>query len=156
VILPTLAAALATRWASVSALVALEAQVSRGAPLARILEPGNYLFAEYDGTPDSTADSRFAASPADLAATSIQESGEIVCSAMAQRGDGDMAACEADALAMVGAVIADLAADRTVGGVVHNAEVTTGSASQLQNGQGVAVIVPFTVAYFGTYAASAA
>jgi len=156
VILPTLSAALVTRWSSLSALVAVEAQVSRGAPLGGFSEPGNYLAAEFDGTPDSTADSRFEPKPADLAGTTIREDGEIVCSAVAQTGDQDMGACEAQALAMVGAVMADLASDRTVGGVCHNAEITTGSPSQLQNGAGIAVVVPFTVTYFGTYAASAA
>jgi hypothetical protein len=155
-ILPTLAAALVTRWSALADLVTIEAQVSRGAPVGGFSGPGNYLMVEYDGTPDSTSDSRFDIAPADMAATSLQETGEIVCSAIAQTGNADISACEAQALAMVGEVIADLAADRTVSGVVHNATVTTGAPSQLQNAAGIAVVVPFTVAYFGTYAASAA
>lgn len=155
-ILPTLSAALVTRWSALADLVTAQTQVSRGAPVGGFSEAGNYLAVEYDGTPDSTADSRFETAWTDMAATSLQETGEIVCSAISQTGDADIGACEAQAFALIGEVVADLASDRTVGGVVHNATVTTGSASQLQTRDGIAVVVPFTVAYFGTYAASAA
>lgn len=156
-ILPTLAAALVTRWSALSPLVAAGVQVRRGAPVGGF-GPGNWLMVEYDGRPDSEADSRFDWNFTDLAGTSVEERGEITCSSMSQSGDTaeELAAREVQALAQLGACIADLASDRTAGGVVMNAQIISGSATQLQNTQGIAVVVPFVVAYYGTYAASAA
>ncbi len=156
-ILPTFAAALVTRWSALTPLVAASVVVRRGAPFGDT-GPGNWLMIEFDGRPDSEADSRFETTWTDLAGTSIEERGEISCCSVSQTGDGpeDIAAREVQALAQVGACIADLAADRTAGGVVHAAQITSGSPTQMQNRDGIAVVVPFVVTYFATYAASAA
>jgi hypothetical protein len=151
--LAAIADALVARWSVLPALA--DVDVRRGAPIGG-LAAGEFVLVEFDGTPDSTADSRFETAWSDLAGTSIEERGEITCSSVAQTGDNDLAATEAQAIAQMNAVIADLAADRTVNGQVHSASVVTGNAQQLQNGQGVAVVVPFIVAYFATYPADEA
>jgi hypothetical protein len=153
--LASLADGLVSVWAALPALTGDNVDVRRGAPIGGI-SAGRFVLVEFDGRPDSTADSRFEATWADLAATSIEERGEITCSSVAQTGDSDIAACETQAMAQLNAVRTSLAADRTVGGRVHSASITTGAVTQLQNSQGIAVVIPFTVAYFATYAASAA
>lgn len=154
-ILPVFANLLVNDWAPLPSFVANEVQVVRGAPVGG-LGPGNWVFVEWDGRPDAEADARVETTFTNLAATSIAENGEITCSSVSQSGNVDIAAQEAQALAQVGACIARLNADRTVGGIVHNAYIATATATQLQNRDGIAVVVPFTVAYFATYAASAA
>lgn len=149
--LAVIAAQLVVRWSALPALA--DVDVRRGAPIGG-LPAGAYLVVEFDGTPESTADSRFETVWSDLAGTSIEERGEIICSSVAQTGDSDLAATEAQAVAQMNACIADLATDRTVNGQCHAAMVTAGTATQLQNSQGVAVVVPFVVSYFATYAAA--
>jgi hypothetical protein len=152
--LSSLAAGLVSVWAALPALTGDSVDVRRGGPIGG--DALRFVLVEFDGRPDSTADARCETRPADLAGTSIEETGEITCSSVAQIGEDDIAAAETQAEAQLNALITSLAADRTVGGRVHNAFITTAAPAQFQNGQGVAVVIPFTVAYFATYAASAA
>lgn len=149
--LDDLANAMVQRWLLLPGFVAPDADtkrvdVRRGAPVSGIGATRS-LWVEFDGTPDATQNSEFVREPLDLAGTRHREVGQIQCSAIAQTGDDDVAAMEAQALALVEACDADLRSDLTVGGTVWHAMLVSGNAQQLKNERGVAVLVPFTVAY---------
>lgn len=154
--LPGFCAGLEARWSGLAALTALGTRVDRHPPLGAQMPAGDWLIAEFSGDPQATADARAQFTPNNMAGDSIREDGEVDCVSLAQSGGKDVAASEAQAFAQIAAVVADLATDKTVGGLVQNAFVTAGEATSYQNAGGVAVVVPFTVTYYTTYTASAA
>lgn len=101
----------------------------------------------HDGEPDSNAVNTFEQSWTDLACTRREETGLVWCAAVSQSGDVEMQPRRDRALALVAACEASLLADLTLGGVVYSAQLAAGSARQLQNSGGAAVVAPFTVAY---------
>lgn len=145
-VIPALAPALVTRWAALPALVAVNAEVRRGAPVGGI-DLDRLVAVEFDGAPEARENARFVQDWIDMACTRRRETGELMCTALAQTGDDDVDVMEQSAFALFAACAADLQSDLTVGGLVWSQHVVAGSAQQLQNERGVAVLVPFTVAY---------
>lgn len=76
---------------------------------------------------------------------SRQESSDVVCMASSWGGDTDLAARRDRADALLDAVDVELAADRTLGGVVAMAEVTSHVWDQYQTKGGCQVTVQFTI-----------
>lgn len=150
--LDALAAALVQRWTVLPTLAALELQskapvVRRGAPVGGLGDATALVLVEFDATPEARENARFEQEWLDLACTRRRELGELLCTAVAQTGDDDIAAMESHAFALLAACVDDLKSDLTVGGVVWSQHVVNGSAQQFKNERGVAVIVPFTIAY---------
>lgn len=144
-----LAAALVARWATLPAFVEDVddvVDVRRGTPTGG-MGARRVVAVEFDGDPEARDNGRFVRDWLDLACTRQRETGELMCTALAQTGDTDVGAMETMALALVEACSADLQTDLTVGGVVWSQQVVAGTAQQLQNARGVVVVVPFTVAY---------
>lgn len=144
-----LAAALAARWAVLPAFVSDVddvVDVRRGAPVSGI-GALRMVAVEFDGNPEARDNGRFTRDWLDMACTRQREVGELMCTALAQTGDDDVGSMETMAFALVDACRADLAGDLTVGGIVWTQSIVAGSAQQLQNERGVAVVVPFAVAY---------
>lgn len=151
-ILDDVADALLARWTTAAIAVDPDVVVRRGAPVGGGFGPGLFVVVEFDGRPDASEDSRFERTWIDLACTRQREDGEVTCTVIAQSGDsGDEALADAEraTLALLDACDADLRADMTVGGVAWSARITRGAAAQMKNEGGVAVLVPFTVAYSG-------
>jgi len=151
-VVPALSAALVARWQVLPALQAITVQgaspiVGLGVPVGGLGDPGAWLRVEFDGSPDARENARWSREWLDLACTRQREVGELVCTAAAQTGDDDVPAMEVVAHQLVDACVADLKSDLTVGGIVWSQYVASGSAQQLKTTAGVAVIVPFTVAY---------
>jgi hypothetical protein len=144
-----LGTALVTRWSALGPLQALDdrgVRVVRGAPIGGI-GPGKWVLVEFDGSPDARENARWQRDWLDLACTRQRELGEVTCSVVAQTGAADIDVMQTAAAAMLDACVADLRSDLTVGGILWSQQVTQGSAHQLKNEAGVAVLIPFTVAY---------
>lgn len=147
--LDALAAALVTRWAALPVFIDDPdnlVDVRRGAPVGGI-GSRRLVAVEFDGSPEARDNGRFTRTWLDLACTRQQETGELMCSAIAQTGDDDITAMESMALDLVAACDGDLRSDLSVGGLVWSQQVVSGTAQQVKNERGVAVLVPFTVAY---------
>lgn len=102
-----------------------------------------------DGDSESDAESSFTQAPANLDGSRRIEVGEIVCAAIAQSGSTTVETQRTKALTLLmHACEAAINADRTLGGIVFNLEVVSGSARTIQNEKGSAVTAPFTVRYW--------
>jgi hypothetical protein len=145
-IIDDLAPALVERWALLPAATEWDAEVVRGLPVDG-LGVKNIILVELDGDPSARDNSTFTQDPIDMTMTRYRELGEIRCTALAQTGSKDLDRMSRVASQLAAACAADLVEDMTVGGIVWSARVTQGSAQQVKNDRGVAVIVPFTVAY---------
>jgi hypothetical protein len=114
-----------------------------------VTSPGDadLVIVGHDATPDSTADVTVEQSYVDLACTRRQETGEVVCCVVSQTGDTDLNARRSAAFVLLAACEAALVADMTLGGLVRSAQFDRGTARQMQNQAGSAVVASFTVAY---------
>jgi hypothetical protein len=101
----------------------------------------------HDASPDGDAEIGVEQEWADLAATSRYERGSVPCTVLSQSGDVDIPGRRARAMELLAACETALRADRTLGGLVMVAQVSTAGAHQYLNGDGTAVVVPFTVTY---------
>jgi hypothetical protein len=148
-----LTSALEDRWRELAPLQALaldpggKVTVARGAPIGGLAGRGLWAFAGWDGRPEAQEDARFTRTPLDMSYSRFREDGTVVCSVIAQSGGDDLAAMASAADAAVNAIVADQVADFTYGGVVRSSVLQSAASTSLKNGQGVAVLVPFTVAY---------
>ncbi len=114
-----------------------------------VTSPGDtdWVIVGHDATPDSIADMTVDQSWVDLACTRRQETGEVVCCVLSQTGDTDLQVRRARAFVLLAACETAVAADMTLGGVVTSAQFARGTARQMQNKLGSAVVASFTVAY---------
>ena len=102
-----------------------------------------------DGDPESDAESSFTQAPANLDGSRRVEIGEIVCAAIAQSGSTTVETQRTRALSLLtSACEAAINVDPTLGGIVFNLEVISGSARTIQNEKGSAVTAPFIVRYW--------
>lgn len=145
-VIDDLCAALVARWQVLPGLVEFGARVERGVPVGGIGQ-GRWVIVEFDGSPDARDNARWQREWLDLACTRQRELGEVMCTVVAQTGGDNISAMSTDAAAMLDLCVADLRTNLTVGGIVWSQQVTSGTEQQLKNEAGVAVLVPFTVAY---------
>jgi hypothetical protein len=145
-VIPALAARLVERWSALPIALEREVDVRRGLPV-KGLGARQMILVEFDGDPDARENSTYVQAWIDMACTRKQEVGEIRCTALAQTGDTDIGRMSQLAGELAAACSADLITDITAGGIVWSAAATSGTAQQVKNDDGVAVIVPFTVAY---------
>jgi hypothetical protein len=101
----------------------------------------------HDATPDADNVITIEQEWADLACSSRYERGSVPCCVIAQTGDVDVAGRRARALQILAACETALRADRLLGGAVMTAQLSAGEVHQFQNGDGSAVVAPFTVTY---------
>lgn len=151
-VVAALGSALVTRWAALPALTALELQgkaprVNRGRPVGGLGDSPAWVLVEFDGRPDAETNASWTREWLDMACTRQRELGQLMCTVAAQTGDDDVDTMEAHAHLLLDACTQDLKSDLTVGGILWSQNVQAGSAQQLKNSKGVAVIVPFAVAY---------
>lgn len=145
-VIPALTARLVERWSDLPLVREREVDVRHGVPVGG-LGAHQMILVEFDGDPDARENSTYAQDWLDMACTRKREVGEIRCTALAQTGDTDIARMSRLAGELAAACAADLVSDITAGGIVWSVTAVSGSAQQVKNDDGVAVIVPFTVAY---------
>lgn len=121
-------------------------EVADGPPVEA---PGavDLVFVGHDQSPDADSVITIGQEWANLACTSRYETGEIPCCVLSQTGDTDIAARRARAMQLLAACEVRLRADLSLGGVVMTSQMTSAVAHEYQNGDGSAVVVPFTVTY---------
>lgn len=115
-------------------------------PVTGAADPDLLLVGD-DGDPESSIASTYEQQWTNLACTTRQEVGEVMCAAISQSGDTDMQARRDRVFGWVAACENSLRADITLGGVVASAHLIRGSARPVQNDRGAAMVAPFTVAY---------
>jgi hypothetical protein len=145
-VIPALAGALVERWSALPLVVELKVDVRRGLPVDGI-GARDMVLVEFDGDPDSRENSSYVHDWLDMACTRRREQGEIRCTAVSQTGDTDIGRMSERAGRLAAACQDDLTADITAGGIVWTCSITQGAAQQVKNDRGVAVIIPFVVAY---------
>lgn len=133
---------------ALSATTLADVLIQDGPPAAAAAGQRRILIIGGEWLPSSQ--SRPAATASRVAAgnSSFEELITVVCSAVAQSGDQDMAARRAEVKAILGAVEEALAADQTLGGLTYS---DTGITSvdplrEIQNERGAACTVAFTIA----------
>jgi hypothetical protein len=136
--------ALMTSWAALDDLEGVG--LFDGPPVANSI-PARLVLIGENGDPLSDAQSTFQRAWVDMACTRMEETGEIICAAIAQSGSIAIDSIRAAAETLVAAISDSLIADMTLGGVVYSAVLDQGTGRTLQTADGATYIAGFTVRY---------
>jgi hypothetical protein len=116
-------------------------------------EPSSRTYAEAiivgdDGDPDTDVESSFTQEWANLSHTKRSEFGDVQCAAAVQSGSTRIETRRTRASQILGYFETALRTDPTLGGVVFTSEIVSGASRPIQNSEGSAIIIPFTVRYW--------
>ena len=110
--------------------------------------PNDFLMVGSEGDPDSEAIAEFEHSWADLGHTRVREDGAVPCAIVSQTGDVDVDSAITSGFTTLQTCINVLDNDPTLSGNVQQIFLTVASERIIQNKQGTAIVIPFTVNYW--------